>query len=162
MSSFLQAGLHRISFTKKGKWECTAALGDLRMIMARLKLHNLFCQGIINSIGQTSLGDVQQTQDDKEKNDGSRIMADGMELNPHKSQDISKKYKLLFLVFLFLPCLFFINNTLDNDIWFLLNSGRYVFAHGIPYMEPFTIHQGFDFVMQQWLSACIFWLSIVD
>lgn len=44
-----------------------------------------------------------------------------------------------------------------NDSWFLLNHGRYVFEQGIPYIEPFTLHEGFDFVMQQWLSAVIFW-----
>ena len=44
-----------------------------------------------------------------------------------------------------------------NDIWFLLNSGRYVLKEGIPHVEPFSMHQGFDFVMQQWLSALIFW-----
>jgi uncharacterized protein YxeA len=85
-------------------------------------------------------------------------MYEGAKLNSHMSQKISKTYKLFFLVILFLPCLYIINNTMDNDVWFLLNSGKYVFAHGIPYTEPFTIHQGFSFVMQQWLSACIFWL----
>lgn len=64
--------------------------------------------------------------------------------------------KILFPL-IFLPCVL-IPKILDNDIWFLLNSGRYVMNFGIPYIEPFTIHSNMKFVMQQWLSSVIFWL----
>ena len=63
------------------------------------------------------------------------------------------------MILIFVPCLMVLNKNLQNDIWFLLNSGRYVLENGVPYIEPFTIHQGLDFVMQQWLSACTFWLT---
>lgn len=46
----------------------------------------------------------------------------------------------------------------ENDLWFLLNHGKYVLQHGIPHVEPFTIHQGFSFVMQQWLTSVIFYV----
>lgn len=82
--------------------------------------------------------------------------------NSETGQDIPKKYRPLFIVLLFLPCLLVINKNLQNDIWFLTNSGRYVFENGIPYVEPFTIHQGFEFVMQQWLSACAFWITYAN
>lgn len=45
---------------------------------------------------------------------------------------------------------------LDNDAFFLLSHGRYVLEHGLPTTEPFTFHEGLRFVMQQWLSAVIF------
>ncbi len=64
--------------------------------------------------------------------------------------------KLFLLLLLFLPC-FFIHTNLDNDIWFLLTSGRYVLQSGIPHIEPFTLHQNMSFVMQQWLTAVTFW-----
>ena len=51
------------------------------------------------------------------------------------------------------------NRVPDNDIWFIMNNGRYVLSNGIPYIEPFTIHQGFSYVMQQWLSAILFYGS---
>lgn len=51
----------------------------------------------------------------------------------------------------------FRNYYLDNDSWFLLNHGRYVFENGIPFIEPFTIHENFSFVMQQWLSSLIYY-----
>lgn len=68
---------------------------------------------------------------------------------------IGRNAKLLLILLLFLPCLF-IHTDLDNDIWFLLNSGRYVLQHGIPTIEPFTLHENMRFMMQQWLSGVIF------
>ena len=73
--------------------------------------------------------------------------------------DIYKKSRLPLLLIMFTPCFLVLFLPLDNDIWFLLNHGRYVLENGIPHIEPFTIHQGFHFVMQQWLSAFIFWLA---
>lgn len=69
----------------------------------------------------------------------------------------NKDYKFLYLL-LYIPC-FLIGHDLNNDIWFILNSGRYVLQNGFPYTEPFTIHEGMSFVMQQWLSGVIFWID---
>lgn len=73
---------------------------------------------------------------------------------PGKRTD--RNTRILFLLILYLCC-FFIHPRLDNDIWFLLTSGRYVLQNGIAYIEPFTMHSNMQFVMQQWLSAVIFW-----
>jgi len=82
-----------------------------------------------------------------------------MEVTIEEIHDINNKKNRRLLIFLmFIPCLIALKG-LDNDIWFLLNHGRYVFENGIPYIEPFTIHKGLEFVMQQWLSACIFWIT---
>lgn len=67
------------------------------------------------------------------------------------------KEKRFLLIFLVIPCLL-ISQSMNSDVWFLLNHGRYVLEHGIPVIEPFTIHAGFSFVMQQWLTSVIFWL----
>lgn len=69
----------------------------------------------------------------------------------------NKEYKFLYLL-LYIPC-FLIRLDLNNDIWFILNSGRYVLQNGFPHIEPFTIHEGMSFVMQQWLSGVIFWIN---
>ena len=83
-----------------------------------------------------------------------------MDNKPLGRMDIPQKDRTLLIAILFiLPILAF--KDLDNDTWFLLNCGRYVLANGIPHIEPFTIHEGFSFVMQQWLSAVTFW-SIYD
>lgn len=70
-----------------------------------------------------------------------------------------EKKHLLLLPLILMICFLKISvfNSINNDMWFLLNHGRYVLQHGFPYIEPFTIHVGFKFVMQQWLSAVILW-----
>ncbi len=72
-----------------------------------------------------------------------------------------KPSKYICLLFLIIPIILgiYVNTFVNNDIWFILNHGRYVLENGFPYIEPFTIHEGFSFVMQQWLSAVIFYLS---
>ena len=69
------------------------------------------------------------------------------------------KSKISFALFIFLiaSMLLLITSRFNNDGWFLLNSGRYVENFGIPHTEPFTIHEGFHFVMQQWLFALGLW-----
>ncbi|HAB66030.1 MAG TPA: hypothetical protein DCE23_01550 [Firmicutes bacterium] len=67
------------------------------------------------------------------------------------------KKNWLFLLFVIPFILVCINNKRpDNDIWFLLNNGRYVLEHGIPHIDPFTIHEGLNYVMQQWGASVIF------
>jgi len=88
---------------------------------------------------------TQQATSPNEETTAIKLPADGQ-----------KQTRMLLIVLMFLPCLV-VGLELDNDIWFLLNSGRYVLQHGIPTIEPFTLHQGFSFLMQQWLSAAIFW-----
>lgn len=47
---------------------------------------------------------------------------------------------------------------LDNDSWFILNCGRYVVETGtLPHTEFATMHEGLHYVMEQWMSAVIFW-----
>jgi len=71
------------------------------------------------------------------------------------ADNITRKDRLFMLFLLFIPCLF-IGMQFNNDTYWLINSGRYVIDHGIPHIEPFTLHQGLHFVMQQWLSATVF------
>ena len=62
------------------------------------------------------------------------------------------------IVFLGLFFMFVTFGTgIDNDAWFLLNHGRFVEQNGFPHVEPFTIHNDFHFVMQQWLFAFGLW-----
>jgi len=75
-------------------------------------------------------------------------------INNKKSINLEKVVLFLFLLFPLINISLYYN----NDAWFLLNHGRYVIENGIPYIEPFTIHNDFEFVMQQWLFSVIFWL----
>lgn len=73
---------------------------------------------------------------------------------------LQRERKTLFFLSMFIGLLF-ISRSLNNDIWFLLSHGRYVVQYGWPTTDPLSMHEGLDFVMQQWLSAVIFWESYV-
>ena len=80
-----------------------------------------------------------------------------------KIKNILKNYhpskKTLFLYFNIPLLLVLIWAVSYNDIWFLLNHGRYILNNGFPTIEPFTVHNDFVFIIQQWLSSVIFYLS---
>ena len=64
-------------------------------------------------------------------------------------------YMLFFLPLFFSLFMYF---SREADTWFILSHGRYVLNHGIPYTEILSMHSGFNFVMQQWLTATIFYV----
>ncbi|MBE8952675.1 MAG: hypothetical protein SR1Q7_05980 [Quinella sp. 1Q7] len=45
----------------------------------------------------------------------------------------------------------------EADTYFVMNIGRHVLEHGVPYVDPFTVHENLKLVAQQWLSGVIFW-----
>ena len=45
----------------------------------------------------------------------------------------------------------------ENDLWFLLNTGRYILNYGFPTVDPFTIHEGLSLVVQQWIPDVLFY-----
>lgn len=63
------------------------------------------------------------------------------------------------LAFLLLPIFIGLltSTSFDNDIWFLINTGRYILNNGFPNIDPFTIHDGFNLVIQQWIPDVIFY-----
>ncbi len=71
---------------------------------------------------------------------------------------MSSRYRGLFYLILLSPAVLIIRE-INNDLWFLLNIGRYVMSHGFPVIEPFVLHDNFTYVMQQWLSGILFWLA---
>lgn len=79
-----------------------------------------------------------------------------------KTQYNLKNYKpnkkLTFLFFI-IPILGILikDCVIDNDIYFILSIGKYILKNGVPTIDPFTIHEGLNVVMQQWLSAIIFY-----
>lgn len=47
----------------------------------------------------------------------------------------------------------------DGDIWFILNLGKYILNNGFPTIDPFSIHEGLNVVIQQWIPDIIFYKS---
>ncbi len=62
---------------------------------------------------------------------------------------------LLIMVFVFF-CFNKISHY-DNDIWFILASGKYVTLNGIPHIEVLTFHNDYVLIMQQWLTCLIYY-----
>ena len=67
--------------------------------------------------------------------------------------------KIIGILLLLIPIIFSLakNINLNNDTYFIIKSGNYILKYGILYIEPFTMHHNFSFVMQQWLSALSFY-----
>ena len=67
---------------------------------------------------------------------------------------------MLILIVIGIPLgiIFNIFKSLDNDLWYLLSEGRYIIQHGIYHTDMLSMHQGLDIVVQNWLSAVIFWI----
>lgn len=62
-------------------------------------------------------------------------------------------------VLLLLPFIFFIvyGFVVNNDFWFLLNTGKTIIHDGFINVEPFTIHSDLAFLPQQWLTDVLFY-----
>ena len=73
-----------------------------------------------------------------------------------------KKYKIIFFILLFLiPIILIIieNKEVNNDFWFLVNTGKYIVKNDLPHIDPFTFHEGLKLVTQQWLTDIIFYFT---
>lgn len=67
---------------------------------------------------------------------------------------------MLILIVILAPTLVILKifGGLDNDLWYLLNEGRYIIQNGLYHTDMISMHQGLDIVVQNWLSAVIFWI----
>ena len=65
----------------------------------------------------------------------------------------------LLIIILTLPLIFTIllKPRIDNDLWYLLAEGKYIFKHGIYHIDPLSMHSGLQITVQNWLSASIFY-----
>ncbi len=48
-----------------------------------------------------------------------------------------------------------IDTTYDNDLWWLLATGREILQNGFPKTNPWSIHSGQGIVIQQWIPSVI-------
>lgn len=71
--------------------------------------------------------------------------------------DTPKKFKNMLLGILALIPVVQLFTPLNNDIWFILKYGETICTQGIPKTDLFSMHEGLDLVIQQWLSDIIYW-----
>ncbi|MBE6148360.1 MAG: hypothetical protein E7167_02560 [Firmicutes bacterium] len=71
-----------------------------------------------------------------------------------------KPSKWIFIILFTIPLIFclLLTEKLDNDLWYLLSEGRYIFENGVYNIDPLSMHSGLHVVVQNWLSATIFWI----
>lgn len=61
-------------------------------------------------------------------------------------------YIITFLGILIIFCA--VNLNPNNDMWWMISTGRYIAQNKtIPKTNPFTIHNGYEIIVQQWLTA---------
>lgn len=61
-------------------------------------------------------------------------------------------YIITFLGILIIFCA--VNLNPNNDMWWMISTGRYIVKNReIPKINPFTIHNGYRIIVQQWLTA---------
>ena len=77
-----------------------------------------------------------------------------------KKKENYKPNKWIFVLLFTIPLIFIllVTKQLDNDIWYLLSEGRYIFENGIYHIDPLSMHEGLNVVVQNWLSATMFWI----
>lgn len=81
------------------------------------------------------------------------------ELNKKLYHFLGEHLWLWITLFSFMVTYFILSiQVMDNDGWFILNNGRYILEHGIPYQNPFTWVEGLDIVLQQWLYSVFMYL----
>ena len=78
-----------------------------------------------------------------------------------KSLKFKDWMRMIFIIFMPILIITIIFKGLDNDLWYLLTEGRYIIQNGIYRTDVMSLHTGFDIVVQNWLSAVIFWLIFV-
>ena len=76
----------------------------------------------------------------------------------NKIINIYKKYnpsKWEIFSFLLIPIFIGLLNSscTNDDIWFFLSIGRQILNNGFFHIDPFTIHEGLNVVVQQWSLA---------
>ena len=76
-------------------------------------------------------------------------------------KELKFKDYMLILIILFAPVAIIVTffRSLDNDLWYLLSEGRYIISNGIYHIDTLSMHEGLDIVVQNWLSAVIFWIT---
>ena len=82
------------------------------------------------------------------------------DMTKKKKKDNHKPNKWIYIILFTIPLIFclLLTKQLDNDIWYLLSEGRYIFENGIYNIDPLSMHQGLSVVVQNWLSATSFWI----
>lgn len=65
---------------------------------------------------------------------------------------------VLIAAFCIMCAVFVFSENYDNDVWFFLATGKEIVENGIPYTNPFSMHENMGIVVQQWLVCVLVYL----
>lgn len=73
----------------------------------------------------------------------------------------AKNINILFLIMLgfIVYCLFTNFVNFDNDLWFIMATGRNILNNGIPHFDVLSMHSDYLIVTQQWLTSVIYFFT---
>ncbi len=69
-----------------------------------------------------------------------------------------KAFKIFLIIIPLVAFAIFIGKEVDNDFYFLYPTGEYVLNNGFPTRDFLTWHSNMSIIVQQWMSAVIFFL----
>ncbi|MBQ7239832.1 MAG: hypothetical protein IJS56_00145 [Bacilli bacterium] len=74
----------------------------------------------------------------------------------------SKKINILFLIMIgfLIYSLFGFFTNYDNDLWFILATGRSILNNGISHFDTLSMHSDYFVVTQQWLTSIIYYFTL--
>lgn len=61
------------------------------------------------------------------------------------------------LLVMFLPIIILYRPKAENDIFWMINTGKHILSYGFMSVDPFTLHDGLNYSVQQWLTDVIFY-----
>lgn len=99
---------------------------------------------------------VNQTRDENLLCKGDTRMPNG---RIHFRQGNHVPLMLVFAMILIAILAQVVVEAYDNDLWFILSTGREIVQNGIPQLNPFAMHAGMDIVVQQWVPDVLSYLS---
>lgn len=77
----------------------------------------------------------------------------------HRRKPCNFLLSLLFIYGIVYFSLKAVLTTYDNDLWWLLSTGREIVQNGIPYINPWAIHDGMKIVIQQWIPSVVLYYA---
>ena len=110
-------------------------------------------------INKDDVWNVNTDKDFHESNENKENKKNFLKIKERFEKIKINKWFMLLLM-LAIPLIYWGTSSwnIDTDSYFLFNHGKYVLEHGIPTIEPFTMHENMPFVMQQWVFAVGYYL----
>lgn len=68
-----------------------------------------------------------------------------------------KYASMVTLLVMFLPIVILYRPKAENDIFWMINTGKHILSYGFTPVDPFTLHGGLNYSVQQWLTDAIFY-----